>query len=810
MKYFILFLIFIIPSVFVYSQDNTAPTLNSFSFSPTSAQLSDNIKVTFSLSASDAENKVEKIIVEFSPEKSGGSKSETFSKIELQSVNLSGEIDFGKNPKSGLYLVSIYLEDDKKNKITLLNSDLNALGFNSTFEIIENTTIDNTSPSLNGFSFSPTKLDLSSKTLAVEYQLNISDDASGLDEATIEFASPGKGNGKSETLKKLSGLSASLSGTIDFGKNPDVGTWLVSITLKDKSGNQITFSSSDLNSKGFPSSLEITETKDLTPPQLTGFSFSPGAIDLASEQRTVSFALEASDDISGIEEVTVEFSPPGNGGSKSETFRKIGNRSASLAGSIDLGKNPSTGIWNAKVTLKDGAGNQVVFTASELQAKSFPSSLEVKDTKDIVPPELTGFQILPTKIDLNSSTQAIEYRISATDNLSGIDEIKITFISSQNGGNKVERLSKINKTNYEITGWIDFKNAKEGNWLIEVTLLDNQKNSRTYNKDELETNGFSSTFEIVNTVDNKSPLLGYFDFSINSQNSTDKVLIIDYNISVTDDLSGIDEVKIMFEPVDNGGGVFAKFNNLRSPKFDYSGKLELKNPKEGDWTASIYLADMAKNQITITTSDLSKLGFKSKFTIAVSKQLTILSPAAGEIIEIPNNIDVAWESKGINKVDITFSTDNGTTWTKVAGNLNAVVKKHNWIPNLNKSCNTLLRISDADDKNVFDEHSFELVQKNTTSVNDENELITEDHLLQNYPNPFNPTTIIPFTIKEESKVIVAIYSMLGEKIIELVNELKSPGHYSVTFNGSNLTSGYYFYRLITNNKVQTRKMLLMK
>ncbi len=809
MKRFILSLIFFIPSVLLYSQDNNAPVLNSFSFSPTSAQLSNNIKVTFNLSASDAQSNIEKIIVEFTPEQNGGSKSETFSKIDLASVNLTGEIDFGNNPKTGLWVASIYLEDDKKNKVTLSGSDISAMGFNSTFEILENVIVDNSPPSISSFSFSPTQLDLSSKTLSVEYQININDDVSGVEEATIEFSSPGKGNSKSETIKKLSGQTASLSSSIDFGKNPDKGIWLVSVTLKDKAGNQLTYSSSDLSSMGYPSSLEITETKDLTAPQLTGFTFTPEEIDLASEQRTISFNVEATDDISGIEELTVEFTPPGNGGVKSEAFRKIGNRNVSLSNSIDLGNNPSIGIWNAKVTLKDGAGNVATYSSSELNAKSFPSLLNVKDTKDIIAPELVNFQISPTKIDLNSTTQTVEYRISATDNLSGVDEIKITFIPSQSGGNKVERLSKINSKAYEITGWVDFKNAKTGEWLIEVSLTDNQKNSITFSKDELEAKGFNSSLEVVNTVDTKSPLLNYFDFSIDSQNSTDKVLVINYNISVVDEQSGIDEVKIMFEPVDNGGGVFAKFNNLRSSSFDYSGKLELNNPKEGEWIASISLADMSKNQVSLTSTDLDKLGFKSKFTVAVSKQITILSPAPGAIIEIPNNVDISWESKGINKVDISFSTDNGATWSKVAGNLNAVTKRHNWAPNVNVSCNALLRLSDVDDNTIFDEHSFQLIQKNTTSVDDEL-LITEDLLLQNFPNPFNPTTVISYTLKSEGKVVLSVFSMLGEKIAELVNEVKSPGYYSVHFNANNLTSGYYFYRLVTNSKVQTRKMLLMK
>ncbi|NMB81239.1 MAG: T9SS type A sorting domain-containing protein [Ignavibacteria bacterium] len=810
MKYFILSLLFIFQSILVYSQDNNPPTLNSFSFSPTTAQLSDNIKVSFSLSASDAQNKVEKIIVEFSPEKGGGNYSETFSKIDLASVNLTGDIDFGKNPKTGLYLVSIYLEDDKKNKVTLSSSDLSGMGFNSTFEITENTTVDITPPALNGFSFSPNQIDLSSNDHSIQYQLNISDDISGLEEATIEFSSPGKGNGKSETIRKLTGLTASLNESIDFGKNPDVGIWSASITLKDKAGNQVSYSSLDLNSKNFSSSLEIKETKDITPPQLTGFSFSPNEIDLASEQTVVSFNVSATDDISGVEEVTVEFSPPGNGGSKSETFRKISNKSVNLSGTIDLGKNPSIGTWTAKVSLKDGAGNVVTYSSSDLTGKNFPSSLEIKDTKDITPPVLNGFMISPSKLDLNSANQSVEYRISASDNLSGIDEIKISFIPEKSGGSKVERISKINKNEFEIIGWVDFKNSKEGFWSIEVELTDNKKNTSVYKKDELGLNGFSSTLEVINTLDVQKPFLEKFDFIIETKNENDKVLIINYSITVSDDLSGIDEVKIMFEPVNNGGGVFAKFNNIRSSKFDYSGKLELKNPKEGDWITSIYLTDMAKNQITLTKTDLENLGFASGFSVATSKQLSLLSPASGDIIEIPNKIDIAWDSKGVNKIDIALSTDNGNTWTKIAGNLNAITKRHNWTPNLNTSCNALLKISDVDDNTIFDEHSFQFIQKSTTSVNEENELISEDLLLQNYPNPFNPSTNIPFKLKNAGRVVIAVYSMLGEKIIELVNDYKTPGYYSINFNAHSLPSGYYFYRLITDNKVQTRKMLLLK
>lgn len=81
---------------------------------------------------------------------------------------------------------------------------------------------------------------------------------------------------------------------------------------------------------------------------------------------------------------------------------------------------------------------------------------------------------------------------------------------------------------------------------------------------------------------------------------------------------------------------------------------------------------------------------------------------------------------------------------------------------------------------------------------------------QNYPNPFNPTTTLSFMISKRSFVNVEVYDILGRKVATLVNEEKSPGTYSVQFNGSGLASGIYFYRLRTETSVSTKKMMLMK
>jgi len=69
------------------------------------------------------------------------------------------------------------------------------------------------------------------------------------------------------------------------------------------------------------------------------------------------------------------------------------------------------------------------------------------------------------------------------------------------------------------------------------------------------------------------------------------------------------------------------------------------------------------------------------------------------------------------------------------------------------------------------------------------------HLLQNYPNPFNPETVVSFQLSVVSEVKLMICDILGREVATLVNELKQPGTYSVTVNGSKLASGVYFCRM---------------
>ncbi|MBE2227646.1 MAG: T9SS type A sorting domain-containing protein [Ignavibacteria bacterium] len=84
-------------------------------------------------------------------------------------------------------------------------------------------------------------------------------------------------------------------------------------------------------------------------------------------------------------------------------------------------------------------------------------------------------------------------------------------------------------------------------------------------------------------------------------------------------------------------------------------------------------------------------------------------------------------------------------------------------------------------------------------------------LAQNYPNPFNPSTEIKFELPQNTFVTLKVYNAVGQVVAELVNnEYKNAGRYSVSFDGTKLASGIYFYSIVAGSYNEVKKMVLLK
>ena len=118
----------------------------------------------------------------------------------------------------------------------------------------------------------------------------------------------------------------------------------------------------------------------------------------------------------------------------------------------------------------------------------------------------------------------------------------------------------------------------------------------------------------------------------------------------------------------------------------------------------------------------------------------------------------------------------------------------------------------------YQTHAVRILTGFVTSTEDDNQQIPTDYeLSQNYPNPFNPSTAIKYSVPvvdanfaPTTHVILKVFDMLGREVATLVNEHQSAGTYEVEFDGSNLSSGAYFYKLTSGDFTSVKKLLLMK
>lgn len=83
------------------------------------------------------------------------------------------------------------------------------------------------------------------------------------------------------------------------------------------------------------------------------------------------------------------------------------------------------------------------------------------------------------------------------------------------------------------------------------------------------------------------------------------------------------------------------------------------------------------------------------------------------------------------------------------------------------------------------------------------------NLIRNFPNPFNPTTQIVFDLPKDANVNLTVYDVNGNQVANLVNGYKSAGRYLMVFDGHNLASGVYIYRLITNTGIPLSKKIIL-
>jgi len=168
-----------------------------------------------------------------------------------------------------------------------------------------------------------------------------------------------------------------------------------------------------------------------------------------------------------------------------------------------------------------------------------------------------------------------------------------------------------------------------------------------------------------------------------------------------------------------------------------------------------------------------------------------------------NKLKVTGSELKFDKISILKSTDFGSTWKR------NYIADSTLIPN--GVAITLNAKYYAGGGNAINNSIIYFSSNGGTFINNNSNEVPKDFILyQNYPNPFNPTTTIEYSLSKSGFVSIQVYSIDGKVIRELVNGYKRAGNYLVTFNGEQHASGTYFYRIVSGDFVDTKRMVLVK
>lgn len=272
-----------------------------------------------------------------------------------------------------------------------------------------------------------------------------------------------------------------------------------------------------------------------------------------------------------------------------------------------------------------------------------------------------------------------------------------------------------------------------------------------------------------------------------------------------------DDFQVYLIKVDSSGNLIWEKNYGGA---DYDMGSSIAKTQDGNLLISGYTASKgagARDGYILKLDTDGNLIWDKTYGMEKSDQFSgVVETPNGEIIAVGISITRTTQNEQFNSAFIVkTSSDGNQIWSQIYGG------------DLNDSFGKVRITNDGGVICVGSTESFSksndiyLVKVGSSGIvsSTENKDVTlpsSFHLEQNYPNPFNPTTRIKYQVGSIENTSLKIYDMLGREVKTLVNKLILPGSYEVEFDGSDLSSGVYFYRFNSGEFVQTRKMLLIK
>jgi hypothetical protein len=281
---------------------------------------------------------------------------------------------------------------------------------------------------------------------------------------------------------------------------------------------------------------------------------SPATVDVTSQGAYVYFTAHITDDDSGVSQTQSQVSLD----SPSGTSYSCANCSFKLQSGTDndgifqaeayLPAGVAPGQYTVFMTLFDNAGNEKIWSSSDLQASGYPYEVAVTNaTGDVTPPAVAGVDVVTPSVDVSGGDGVFEVQIHLTDDKSGVQNLGVygdTPEGTSGGYYDVGNPTLVSGTN--IDGWWDVKlglpqHTPGGTWTFGVYVWDNAANHASYDSSQLEADGYANSFSVNSPeADTEAPKLVSFSMTPSAVDveNTDQTVTI--QMHVTDNMTGVD------------------------------------------------------------------------------------------------------------------------------------------------------------------------------------------------------------------------------------------------------------------------------
>jgi len=364
---------------------------------------------------------------------------------------------------------------------------------------------------------------------------------------------------------------------------------------------------------------------DGTAPTLTTLGISPASVDTESAPRDIDFTLHLADDAAGVdaESSAVIVHAPGTG---MPTFEAPLTRTngdpldGDYTARITLPRYAAEGTWTVEVRLVDQSSNQTTITTQQLTTAGQPHSFSQTGTGDTSGPSLTAFGFTPTSVDTANAPANLNFTLTLTDDLAGVDPAASRVVVHGPGGDPTFEapltLVSGNATDGDYTGQITLpRYSAQGAWTVELLLVDRASNQLLLTSGDL---GASGGFTQTGTGDTVAPTLTGFTLSPPTINTAELAQTINFTVAGTDALSGIDPAAsrvIAIDPLNQPRGESPlTLVSGTSQNGNYTAAITVaQGSATGTWRLKVQLVDHVGNTRVVNFTDLAAAGLPSSF-----------------------------------------------------------------------------------------------------------------------------------------------------------------------------------------------------